>query len=176
MKRMRTTNGYVTLAQIAELTGVNKFTLTRLANKGLMPLAKRKGKHGWYRVSQLELRRKLMPELPPEALAEVSPAGWLTVKGASTRLGVSPFHIYNLVKSGALDGKRVNDLLHVSVASCDRYAEARKIALEARGLRLRLAALERQREALTKRLEKATPTVSTVEEGADATIEAAPIH
>lgn len=165
MKKIRTTHGYVTLATLADLTGIHRVTLTRLAGKGQVPIAKRQGKGGWFRVPQLELRRALFPKAPEELLtppATIAPAGYITVPAAAKQLNRTLAHVYNMVKAKQLGSKRVEGQIFVNAAECATLARAHALIAEAKHLKQTLV----RKRVVTRGEDRPAPPTEGLTEGA----------
>lgn len=150
MKKTRVTKGYVTVPALAPVLGMSHLTLLRAVRQGLLPLAKREGKGSRWRIAQAELRKALLPELPEAPAPAPIPPGYLTVEQAAKALGVSTAQIYYLIKGRHVRSERFDDRLCVHEREVAGYDAARKVAKEARTLKLRIAQLTKQHAELTR--------------------------
>lgn len=148
MKRAKLKKGYATGQQLADVLGVKRLTLYRWMREGLMPLAK-EGK-----VDRGELRKLLLPKLPEEKFEAPAPAGFVDVPTAAGQLGVTTATLYMAITAGKLKAQLFEGKKYLTTGEVERYDAARKMAKEARALRLRIAQLTKQHARLTQLAEK----------------------
>lgn len=145
---MRVKKGIVAWSTLAAALGVNRLTLTRWARDGRLPVARKNGA-GQHQITQADLRKALIPDLPEEKLI---PEGWRTVPDAAKELGVSPAALYMSINARKLRAQVFDGVKCVSAEEIARYDRARQVAKEARALRLRIAQLTKTHERLTQQL------------------------